>query len=85
MIYEREKNMSIQAKLPVVSFFSLTNIVEKTIIITNTAKSYCRQGYRTLLIDLDFTVPLIYTTLQTSKMLKFDCITTNDWLLDSGF
>ncbi|MHA2109851.1 MAG: hypothetical protein ACXAC6_09175 [Candidatus Hodarchaeales archaeon] len=77
--------MSIQAKLPVVSFFSLTNIVEKTIIITNTAKSYCRQGYRTLLIDLDFTVPLIYTTLQTSKMLKFDCITTNDWLLDSDF
>jgi len=77
--------MALKSKIPVISFFSLTNIVEKTIIITNTAKSYCRLGYRTLLIDLNFTIPLINTTLHTSNVLKSDHLTTNDWLLHSDF
>ncbi len=78
--------MSTPIKLPVYSFFSLTNIVEKTIIVSNIAKSFSRKGYRTLLIDLDFDVPMIYTTLQSSSKLSSEKnLFTNEWLLDSDF
>ncbi len=78
--------MSFQAKLPVVSFFSLTNIIEKSLIASNIAKSFCRRGYRVFLIDIDFDVPLIYITLLSSgKEMASTNITTNEWLLDSEF
>lgn len=76
--------MSFQAKLPVISFFSLTSIVEKAIITCHTAKSFSRAGYRTLLIDLDFDIPIIFETLKYSS--KWDNtsnnITTNEWILN---
>ncbi len=76
--------MSLQAKLPVISFFSLTSIVEKAIIAVNTAKSFSRSGYRVLLIDLDFDIPIIFETLKYSS--KWDNtsnnITTNEWILN---
>jgi cellulose biosynthesis protein BcsQ len=76
--------MSFQAKLPVISFFSLTNIVEKPIIAVNIAKSFCRFGYRTLIIDLDFDTPIIFTTLKSSGKLDFnEILTTNDWMVNS--
>lgn len=76
--------MSFQAKLPVISFFSLTSIVEKAIITVNTAKGFSRAGYRTFLIDLDFDIPIIFETLKYSS--KWDNtsnnITTNEWILN---
>ena len=76
--------MSFQSKLPVISFFSLTNIVEKTIIAANTAKSFCRAGYRTLLVDLDFDIPLLVETLKSSGLLEGKSfLSTNEWMLNS--
>ncbi|MFW9905781.1 MAG: hypothetical protein ACFFFH_15720 [Candidatus Thorarchaeota archaeon] len=77
--------MSFQAKLPIISFFSLTNVVEKAIIVVNTAKSFCRLGYRTMLIDLDFDTPIIFSTLENSGNLDSQerILTSNDWMITS--
>ena len=77
--------MSFQAKLPVISFFSLTNVVEKAIIAVNTGKSFCRLGYRTLLIDLDFDIPIIFSTLESADKFRTQemILTTNDWMTNS--
>ena len=77
--------MSFSSKLPVISFFSLTNIVEKAIIAVNTAKSFSRAGYKTLLIDIDFDIPIIFETLKhSSKCDDIDnYLTSNDWIIDT--
>ena len=77
--------MSFQAKLPIISFFSLTNVVEKAIIVVNSAKSFCRLGYRTMLIDLDFDTPIIFSTLESSGNLDSQerILTSNDWMITS--
>ncbi len=74
--------MAFQTTLPIFSFFSLTSITEKAIIVMNTAKAFTRAGYRTILIDLDFEVPLVLETLRNADKWNETSITSNEWIIN---
>lgn len=77
--------MSSRRKIPIISFISLLNSIEKVIISLNVAKGFCNQGYATLFIDLDFDSPIIATSLRSNGILartEDDYISSNEWIFN---
>jgi cellulose biosynthesis protein BcsQ len=63
----------------VISFSSLGMPWERVIFIIALAQSFSRQGYRVLIVDLDFEVPLFATSLVEYGIDLSNVLHSNDW------
>lgn len=76
---ELQKQEKESSQCHILSFSSLGMPWERALMVIALAQSFSRQGYRVLVIDLDFEVPLIATTLIESGFDLSKSISTNDW------
>ena len=78
---ELQKQEEELFKCHILSFSSLGMPWERTLMIIALAQSFSRQGYRVLVIDLDFEIPLIAATLAESGFDLTKTIYTNDYFM----
>jgi len=74
-----EKKEISAPKCNVMSVTSLGMPWERCLFLIALAQGFSRQGYRLLLVDIDFEVPLIATSLVNAGVDLESTISTNDW------